>query len=106
MIKKILIGLGVLLVLLIGGGLAAPSFIDWNGYKGQIAEQVRRLPNYQIDWPVVHDEMHFLRHEFQKLRRLANKCLALVTSEEHRRVIRDLNAHIDREIDVCISLGG
>jgi tetratricopeptide (TPR) repeat protein len=73
---------------------------------GHIAEQVRRLPNYQINWPVVHDEMHHLRHELQKLRRLANKCLALVTNEDQRRVIRDLNALIDSKIDVCISLGG
>src|SRR5262249_32630728 len=73
---------------------------------GHIAEQVRRLPNYQINWPVVHDEMHFLRHEFQKLRRLSNKCLALVTVEEQRRMIRDLNAHIDSKIEICISMGG
>jgi uncharacterized protein involved in outer membrane biogenesis len=38
--KKILIGVAVLLVLLVGGALAAPSFIDWNSYKGQIAAQV------------------------------------------------------------------
>lgn len=71
-----------------------------------IVEQVRRLPNYKIDWRVVHDEMHYLRHEFQKLRRLSNKCLAVVTSEEHRRIIKDLNAHIDSKIDICISMGG
>jgi uncharacterized protein involved in outer membrane biogenesis len=48
MTKKILIGLGVLLVLLIGGALAAPSFIDWNGYKGQIAEQVRESTGREL----------------------------------------------------------
>jgi Flp pilus assembly protein TadD len=73
---------------------------------GHIVDQVRKLPNYQINWPVVHDEMHHLRHEFQKLRRLSNKCLALVSGEEQRKVIRDLNAHIDSKIDICISMGG
>lgn len=71
-----------------------------------IVDQVRRLPSYQINWPVVHDEMHFLRREFQKLKRLSNKCLGLVAAEEHRRVIRDLNDHIDQKIEICISMGG
>jgi tetratricopeptide (TPR) repeat protein len=71
-----------------------------------IADQVRRLPNYQINWPVVHDEMRFLRVEFQKLRKLCNKCLALVNNEEQRRVVRDLGAHVDSRIDVCVSMGG
>lgn len=71
-----------------------------------IVEQVRRLPNYQINWPVVHDEMRFLRLEFQKLRKLCNKALAVVSSEEHRRMIRDLNHHIDSKIDICVSMGG
>ena len=39
--KKVLIGVAVLLVVLVVGALAAPSFIDWNSYKGQIAAQVR-----------------------------------------------------------------
>jgi Flp pilus assembly protein TadD len=71
-----------------------------------IVEQVRRLPNYQINWPVVHDEMHYLRHEFQKLRRLCSKCLSLVSLDEHRRVIRELNDLIDQKIDICVSMGG
>ena len=40
--KKILIGVGVLVVLLIAGALIAPNFIDWNAQKGRIAAQVRR----------------------------------------------------------------
>lgn len=71
-----------------------------------IVEQVRRLPNYQINWPVVHDEMRHLRFEFQKLRKLATKCLSLVHHDEQRRMIRDLLAHIDSKIDVCVSMGG
>src|SRR5262249_17959861 len=77
-------------------------------YTDQLArvmEQVRRLPNYQINWSAVHEVMTALQRELQKLRRIANKCLGLVTSEEHRRVIRELTEHIDRKIEVCQSMG-
>lgn len=40
--KKALIGIAVLLVLLIAGALVAPSFIDWNQYKGRITTWVER----------------------------------------------------------------
>ncbi|NJO35643.1 MAG: AsmA family protein, partial [Rhodospirillales bacterium] len=46
--KKVLIGIVVLLVLLIGGALAAPSFIDWNSYKGQIADQAREATGREL----------------------------------------------------------
>jgi tetratricopeptide (TPR) repeat protein len=72
----------------------------------RIVEQVRRLPSYQVNWPVVHDEMRRLHKEFQKLRRLSQKCLPLVTHAEHRRVIKELTDLIDSKIDVCHSLGG
>ena len=49
--------------------------------------------------------MRELEEEFQKLRRITNKCLPLVSSDEHRQVIRDLTQHIDRKIDVCQSMG-
>jgi tetratricopeptide (TPR) repeat protein len=71
----------------------------------RVMEQVRRLPNYQINWHAVHDVMRDLQREFQKLRRIANKCLSLVTSEDHRRVVRELVEHIDRKIEVCQSMG-
>jgi tetratricopeptide (TPR) repeat protein len=70
-----------------------------------IADQVRRLPQYQINWQAVHDVMRDLFHEFQKLRRITNKCLTLVTNEEHRRIIRDLSEHIDRKIEQCQAMG-
>jgi Flp pilus assembly protein TadD len=73
---------------------------------GRIIDQVRNLPNYQINWPAVHDSMRELAREFRKLRRVAGKCLPLVSSEEHRRVIRDLTEHIDHKIEVCQSMGG
>jgi tetratricopeptide (TPR) repeat protein len=72
----------------------------------KVVEQVRRLPNYQINWNAVHDVMRDLQREFQKLRRIASKCMGLVTSEEHRRIVRELTAHIDRKIEVCQSMGG
>jgi tetratricopeptide (TPR) repeat protein len=73
---------------------------------GRVIDQVRNLPNYQINWPAVHDAMRELAREFRKLRRVAGKCLPLVSSEEHRRIIRDLSDHIDRKIEVCQSMGG
>jgi tetratricopeptide (TPR) repeat protein len=72
----------------------------------RIIDQVRHLPNYQINWPAVHDAMRDLAREFRKLRRVAGKCLPLVNSEEHRRIINDLTTHIDRKIEVCQSMGG
>ena len=39
--RKVLIGFAGLIVLLIAAALIVPSVIDWNGYKGQIAAQVK-----------------------------------------------------------------
>ncbi|MGH6960945.1 MAG: AsmA family protein, partial [Dongiaceae bacterium] len=39
--KKILIGIGVLLALLVAAVLVGPSFFDWNSYKGEIAAKAR-----------------------------------------------------------------
>src|SRR5262249_50022341 len=72
----------------------------------RIIDQVRHLPNYQINWPAVHDAMRAVAGEFRKLRGVASRCLPLVTSEEHRRIINDLTAHIDKKIEVCQSMGG
>ncbi len=71
----------------------------------RVLDQVRHLPNYQINWSAVHDVMHDLLREFQKLRRITNKCLPLVRSEEHRRIVRDLADHIDRRMEVCREMG-
>ncbi len=72
----------------------------------RVMDQVRHLPNYQIDWRAVHGTMRDLVREFQKLRRITRKCLPLVTSNEHKRVIRDLMDHIEKKIEVCESMGG
>jgi tetratricopeptide (TPR) repeat protein len=72
---------------------------------GKIIDQVRRLPNYQINWSAVRDVMRDLEDEFLKLRQITRQCLPLVTSDEHRRIIRELSAHIDRKIEDCRRLG-
>jgi Flp pilus assembly protein TadD len=72
----------------------------------KVIDQVRHLPNYQINWSAVHEVMRDLLKEFQRLRRITTKCLPLVTNEEHRRIVRDLAEHIDRKIEVCRSMGG
>jgi hypothetical protein len=49
--------------------------------------------------------MRDLMKEFQKLRRITGKCLPLVSSEEHRRIVRDLAEHIDKKMEACRSMG-
>jgi Flp pilus assembly protein TadD len=67
----------------------------------KILDQMRRLPSYQINWPAVREVMRDLLDEFLRLRRVTNKCALLVSSEEQRRIIRDLNDYIDRKIALC-----
>ncbi len=71
----------------------------------KVIDQVRSLPNYQINWSAVREVMRDLIKEFQKLRRITGKCLPLVTSEEHKRIVRDLAEHIDKKMEACRSLG-
>jgi len=70
----------------------------------KVMDQVRRLPRYQIDWGALREVLRDLSREFQKLRRITGKCLPLVTSDEHRRIVRDLAEHIDEKIDLCRDL--
>jgi tetratricopeptide (TPR) repeat protein len=71
----------------------------------KVIDQVRNLPNYQINWSAVREVMRDLLREFQKLRRITGKCLPLVSSDEHRRIIRDLAEHIDKKMEACRSMG-
>jgi hypothetical protein len=71
----------------------------------KVINQVRDLPQYQINWTAVRDVMRDLLKEFQKLRRITGKCLPLVENEEHKRIIRDLADHIDKKMDACRSMG-
>lgn len=72
----------------------------------KIVDQVRNLPNYQINWAAVREVMRDLLKEFQKLRRITGKCLPLVASDEHRTLVRNLAEHIDKKMEACRSLGG
>jgi tetratricopeptide (TPR) repeat protein len=71
----------------------------------KVVDQVRNLPNYQINWSAVREVMRDLLREFQKLRRITGKCLPLVVSEDHRRIVRDLADHIDKKMEACRSMG-
>jgi Flp pilus assembly protein TadD len=73
---------------------------------GKVIDQVRHLPNYQINWSAVREVMRDLMKEFQKLRRITGKCLPLVKNDEHRRVVRDLADHIDKKMEACRSMMG
>lgn len=46
--KKLLIGILVFVVVAIGGALIAPSFIDWNAYRGEIATEVRKATGRKL----------------------------------------------------------
>src|SRR5262249_31693487 len=72
----------------------------------KVVNQVRSLPSFEIHWAAVNDVMRDLHREFQKLRRITNKCLNLVVSDEQRRIVRQLAEAIDRKIDTCRSMMG
>ena len=71
----------------------------------KVIDQVRHLPNYQINWPAVREVMRDLMREFQKLKRITQKCTPLVVGDEHKRVIRELSEHIDKKMEACRSMG-
>jgi Flp pilus assembly protein TadD len=71
---------------------------------GKVVDQVRNLPNYKINWSAVSDVVRDLQREYQRLRKITNKCLPLVSRDDHRRTIRDLAELIDRKIEVCRSI--
>jgi len=70
----------------------------------KVIDQMRRLPSYQINWPVVRNFMRDLEEKFLQLRRVSQKCLGLLANEDLRRDINSLLAHCDRKIDQCHSL--
>jgi tetratricopeptide (TPR) repeat protein len=71
----------------------------------KVVDQMRRLPSYQINWPVVRDIMRDLEDQFVYLRRVAQKCLTQITNDDLRRDLNRLIAHCDRKIDQCHTLG-
>jgi tetratricopeptide (TPR) repeat protein len=72
----------------------------------KVIDQVRHLPNYQINWGAVREVMRDLIKEFQQLRRITGKCLPLVKSDDQRRIVRDLADHIDKKMEACRSMMG
>ena len=46
--KHLLIGLGVLLMIFVAAALLAPSFVDWNRYKGEIARRVEEATGRRL----------------------------------------------------------
>lgn len=70
----------------------------------KVVDQMRRLPSYQINWPTVREIMHDMEDKYLFLRRVAQKCLAHVTSDDTRRELHRLISHCDRKIDQCHSL--
>jgi tetratricopeptide (TPR) repeat protein len=71
----------------------------------KVIDQVRHLPNYQINWSAVREVMRDLMREFQKLQRITRKCAPLVNTDEHKRIIRELSEHIDKKMEACRSMG-
>ncbi len=78
---------------------------QYSGQVNKVVDQMRRLPSYQINWPTVRDIMRNMEDKYLFLRRVAQKCLAHVTSDEVRRELHRLISHCDRKIDQCHSLG-
>jgi hypothetical protein len=78
---------------------------QYSGQVNKVVDQMRRLPSYQINWPTVRDIMRDQEDKYVFLRRVAQKCLSHVTSEDTRREINRLITHCDRKIDQCHSLG-
>src|SRR5262249_30175558 len=71
----------------------------------KVMDQMRRLPSYQINWPIVRNLMRDLEDKFHQLRRAAQKCLAHLVNDDLRRDLDSLISHCDRKIDQCHSLG-
>lgn len=70
----------------------------------RVVDQMRRLPNHQINWGVVREVMRDLEDRFTRLRRCAQRAAALVTQEDQRRLLTRLIHHCDRKVDQCHSL--
>ena len=71
----------------------------------KVIDQVRHLPNYQINWSAVREVMRDLMREFQKLQRITRKCAPLVNTDEHKRIIRELSEHIDKKMEAARQMG-
>jgi tetratricopeptide (TPR) repeat protein len=78
---------------------------QFNGQVKKVVDQMRRLPSYQVNWPVVRDVMRDLEESYSQLRRAAQRMMSLASADDQRRDLQRLIAHCDRKIDQCASLG-
>jgi tetratricopeptide (TPR) repeat protein len=79
-------------------------FDQWNGQINKVLDQMRRLPSYQINWPMVREVMHELEDKFFQLRKSAGKAQALAQGSLRRDLTR-LMSQCDRKMEQCHSLG-
>lgn len=77
---------------------------QFNGQVKKVVDQMRRLPSYQVNWPVVRDVMKDLEDKYSQLRRAAQRTMPLATADDQRRDLQRLITHCDRKIDQCASL--
>jgi tetratricopeptide (TPR) repeat protein len=78
---------------------------QFNGQVKKVVDQMRRLPSYQVNWPVVRDVMRDLEENYAQLRKSAQRMMTLALADDQRRDLQRLIAHCDRKIDQCSSLG-
>jgi tetratricopeptide (TPR) repeat protein len=69
-----------------------------------VVNEVNDLPDYQINWSAVANEVRDLRRHFLRLRRLGKLCLARGASSENERRLQDLIGLINRKLGVCRSI--
>ncbi len=70
----------------------------------KVVDQMRRLPSYQVNWPVVRDVMRDMDEQFNELRGVAQR-MSTLAPEDVRRELHRLIQHCDRKIEQCRSLG-
>jgi tetratricopeptide (TPR) repeat protein len=78
---------------------------QYNAQVKKVVDQMRRLPSYQVNWPVVRDVMKDLEENYSQLRRAGQRMMTLALADDQRRDLQRLIAHCDRKIDQCSSLG-
>ena len=77
---------------------------QYSAQMQKVVEQMRRLPSYQVNWPVVRDVMRDLEENFGQLRRAGQKMMSMTPADDQRRDLQRLISHCDRKIDQCASL--
>lgn len=77
---------------------------QWITQVNRVLDQMRRLPSYQINWPVVREVMRDLEDKFVQLRKIASKSQTFGKGDL-RRDLQRLVSQCDRKIEQCHSLG-